>query len=176
MNAATGMTQVYTPQHDAAFTPRQTLYGAAMSPSSPGYGGGGMGGESARYSPHPGMASPGGMMPGATPIHGYGTSPAYANSGYGDAAGIGGYSPAPSSRSPYSPTGVMGAYSQSPSYSPTAPNANYGQSMNPIQHQSNHYQYGTNTASQPAYSLPNVRSPSQSPANRSSSPGGGTSG
>ena len=119
-----------------------------------------MGGESARYSPHPGMQSPGQVGPtGATPIYGYGTSPAYANSGYGDAAGIGGYSPA-SSRSPYSPTGVMGAYSQSPSYSPTAPNANYGQSMNPIQHQSNHYQYGTNTVSQATYSLPNVRSPS----------------
>lgn len=120
------MTQYGTPNHDphAAFTPKPALYNSAMSPVSPSYAGGGMGGESARYSPHP-MQSPAmgaAKTPGysSTPVYGYTGSPAYGagGGGYGD-SGIGGFSPAASQHSAYSPTGL--AY-QSPSYSPTTPN------------------------------------------------------
>ena len=66
----------------------------------------------------------------------------------------------------------MAAAYQSPLYSPTTPN--YG-SMTPIQNMSNTYQYGTSQGAAPAYTMPNVQSPSQSPANKASQPPGGTS-
>ena len=104
----------------------------------------------------------------STPMYGYTSSPAYggASSGYGDAA----YSPGggASQHSGYSPTGLMLAH-QSPSYSPTTPN--YGQTNTPIQHNTNTYKYGSNApGGVPAYTMPNVSSPSRSPAINSSSP------
>ena len=70
-----------------------------MSPVSPSYAGGGMGGASASYSPHH-MQSPQGVTGktpayGSTPLYGYTSSPAYGSgaSGYGGDAAMVGYSP-----------------------------------------------------------------------------------
>ena len=154
---ASGMTQYGTPNYgDGSFTPTQPQ-GMFSPGGASSYGDGGQSGYSPMHT-----QSPAHGITGRDPVYGTPSTPAYVGSpAYGSAyGGQGGdsrigYSPSgggQSQHSAYSPTG-LGAY-QSPSYSPNSPS--YNQSMTPIQHSTNNYQYaGANSAGgMPAYTMP----------------------
>jgi len=163
---------------DGAFTPK-VLHGGASPTSSainsPFY-------QGAQSPGGPMIGTPGGIAVGTSPyVQGYNGATPIGSSGYADfgraysPAGAGGGAGSQHAYSPTSLNNLQGLYS-SPAYSPTTPNyvTNYGGSSAPIQQQSNVYGYGQVQNNAAGQIVPNISSPSQSPANRAQSPGTGT--